>query len=92
MSLIKKLFGGGEAAAPKEAEPELYKDCKIFPTPISESGGYRLSARIEKEVGGELKSQTLIRADIFNAADAAGEAAIGKAKLLIDQMGDKLFT
>ncbi len=92
MSLLKKLFGGGNgAAAPQEAEPELYNGFKIFPSPMSESGSYRLSARIEKEVGGELKSETIIRADTFSSADAAGEAAVTKAKLLIDQMGDKLF-
>ena len=88
--MFKKLFGGGAAA--KEAEPELYHDFKILPTPIPEGSNFRLSARIEKEIGGELKSQTIIRADVFNSADEAEEAAILKAKLLIDQMGEQLFT
>ncbi len=95
MPLFKKLFGGGGAskdAAPKEATPETYKDFSIIPTPIAEGSNFRLSARIKKEVGGELKSQTIIRADTFNSADQAAETAIAKAKMLIDQMGDKLFT
>ncbi len=90
MSLIKKLFGG--AAAAQEAAPEIYKDYKIIATPIKEDGGYRLSVRIEKEVDGELKRESIIRADTFSAEDEAEEAAINKAKLLIDQMGDQLFT
>jgi hypothetical protein len=33
----------------------------------------------------------LIRADSFKSVEAANDAAMGKAKQLIDQMGDKLF-
>lgn len=91
MSLLKKLFGGSDKAAPKGPEPELYMDFTIFPDPIVEGKVYRLAARIEKEIGGELKIHKLIRADTLNSSDAAAEAAIAKAKILIDQMGDQLF-
>ncbi|KAE9627898.1 hypothetical protein FEE96_06580 [Parasedimentitalea maritima] len=91
MSLLKKLFGGSDAAAPKGPEPEIYKDFTIFPDPIAEDKHYRLAARIEKEIDGELKIHRLIRADTLNSSEAAGEAAIQKAKLVIDQMGDRLF-
>lgn len=47
---------------------------------------------LEKEVGGELKSQTIIRADTFSSANQATKAAIASAKMMIDQMRDKLFT
>lgn len=88
MSLLKKLFGG---AAPKAPEPENYQGFLIFPDSQSEGNVFRLGARIEKEIGGELKTHTMIRADTYPSADAANEAAVLKARLLIDQMGERLF-
>ncbi|MCB1358831.1 MAG: hypothetical protein KDK53_20805, partial [Maritimibacter sp.] len=69
MSLFSKLFGGGSAAS--EPEPETYEGFRIFPEPIKESGGYRLGARIEKEVGGETRVHQLIRADVFQSEEEA---------------------
>ena len=91
MSLWNKLFGGSDTAEPKGPEPEMYKDFAIFPEPIAEGNQYRLGARVEKEVAGELKIHQLIRADTFNSKDAAADAALHKAKVAIDQMGDQLF-
>ena len=51
----------------------------------------RIAARIEKEVNGEVKTHRLIRADTLESHGAAVEASVGKAKLLIDQLGDRLF-
>jgi len=91
MSFLKKLFGGSGAAAPKGPEPVLYKDFTIFPDPIVEERQFRLAARIEREIAGELKIHNLIRADTLNSSEAAADAAIQKAKIVIDQMGDQLF-
>lgn len=88
MSLLSRLFGKSE---PKAAEPVVYKDCRIFPAPIKEANGYRIAARIEKDVAGVTKVHQLQRADSFSALDAATEATIGKAKTAIDQLGDSLF-
>ena len=89
MSLFSKLFGGG--AAPAAPEPETYEGFRIFPEPIKEGGGYRLGARIEKEVGGETRVHHLIRADVFQAEDEAVKYSLSKAKQMIDQQGERLF-
>ena len=89
MSLFRKFFGGSDA--PKGPEPVTYKGFTIHPEPMKEPDGYRLAARVEKEVGGEVKSHRLIRADVLHTADQAAEAAVGKAKSMIDQMGDRIF-
>ena len=89
MSLLKKLFGGSDT--PKGPEPVSYNGYTIIPEPMKESDGYRIAARIEKEIGGELKSHHLIRADMLHTADQAEEASIQKAKSMIDQMGDRIF-
>jgi len=59
MSILSRLFGGGGAA--KRAEPgfppEEYKGYRITPAPQEDEGGWRLAARIEKEVEGATQSQ-----------------------------------
>ena len=87
MSLFSKLLGRGKSAP----EPEAYNGFRIFPEPVKESGGYRLAARIEKEIDGEVKTHEMIRADMFNSLEQANEGTITKAKMMIDQMGDRIF-
>lgn len=91
MSILKRLFGGGGGGSAPEAPPETYRDCTILPAPAPEGGRFRLQARIEKDVDGETRSHTLIRADVFDSRDAAAEAAVRKAKQVIDEQGDALF-
>ena len=65
MSLWSKLFGGGAGGgdAKPEAKSEIYKGFRIMAEPQSGEGGYRVGARIEKEIGGEVKVHHLLRAD-----------------------------
>jgi hypothetical protein len=90
MSLLSRLFGGASAPKP-QPEPEHYKDFRIFVEPEKAAGGFRIGARIEKEIDGELRSHRLIRADTFDSAETANEMTLAKARLLIDQQGDTLF-
>lgn len=86
MSLLKKLFGGSASA--KQPEPETHNGFLIFPEPVKEAHGYRIAARIEKD--GNVHQ--MIRADTYAAQDIAAEASVAKAKQVIDQMGDKIFS
>ena len=88
MSIFSKLFGGGGKPA---KEPEIYKDFRIFPEPQSASGGYRLAARIEKEIAGETKTHHLLRADQIQSLEEAEAFSIRKAKQLIDEQGERIF-
>ncbi len=90
MSLLSKLFGGGGGAA-QGPDPEVYEGFTIFPDPANEGSRHRVGARIEKEVGGEIKTHILIRADTLETRDAAIEASIMKAKQVIDQQGERIF-
>ena len=89
MPFLKKLFGGSGSSS--ASEPELYEGFKIYAEPVIEDGSFRLTARIEKEIDGEVRSHMLIRADTFQNAETAAEAAVTKAKMMIDQMGDRLL-
>lgn len=88
MSFLSKLFGG----KPKpEAEPVIHNDYRIFVDPQSEQGGFRVSARIEKDVDGETKVHQMIRADTCRTQEEAADTSLFKAKMLIDQQGDSIF-
>ena len=89
MSFFKKLFGGG-ASAPKETV-EDYNGYRIIPTPIPEGGEFVLSARVEFDREGETLIHKLIRADRIRSREEAEQAAIFKARQMIDQMGLRLF-
>ena len=93
MSLFSKLFGGGKPKPQPEpeAEAETYEGFRIIPTPQSESDGYRLGARIEKEVDGETKVHHLLRADVLRSLEEARSFSIRKAKQVIDEQGERIF-
>jgi len=92
MSLFGKLFGSKGAGAGKEVKPELYEGFRIYPEPIREAGGYRINARIEKDVGGMLRSHQMVRADVVSSEDEAREITLRKAQSFIDQMGERIFS
>ncbi len=91
MSIFSKLFGGGGGGSKLQAEPELHKEYRIYPEPKSESGGYRIGARIEKDIDGEVKVHHMIRADKCQSPEEAETMSLLKAKVLIDQQGDDIF-
>ncbi len=90
MSLLSRLFGGTTTPKP-EPEPEIYKDFRIFVEPVKVAGGYRVAARIEKEIDGALKTHSMIRADTCDSLDTAREVTTNKARMLIDQQGNAIF-
>lgn len=84
MPFFSKLFGKSEPPAPASVEHEGYI---ITPEPMPEGSQFRLSAIIEKDG----KTHHLIRADTLPSVEAAHEAAIEKAKQVIDQQGARIF-
>ncbi len=88
MNLISRLFSKPVAKTP---DPILHKDCRIFPQPVKDGAGYRVSARIEKDFGPTVKTHTLIRADTCMSLEEATETSTAKARQAIDQLGDALF-
>lgn len=89
-SFLSRLFGASSTAS-AAPEPVLHKDCRIFVEPQKAPGGYRVAARIEKDIAGTTKTHHLVRADTFSALDEAQDTSLSKAKLAIDQLGDDLF-
>lgn len=94
MSFLKSLFGGGKSAEPgpaKAAAEEEYKGFLIKATPTAAGSEFQLAGTIEKEVGGERKTYTFVRADRLSSRDEAASRAIAKGRQLIDEQGERLF-
>ena len=93
MSFFKKLFGGGDKAASEaKAEAPLdYKGYAIIAAPMPDGGQFRVAGSISKDFNGETKTHKFIRADVFADRDAAIQATIRKAQLIVDQSGDAIF-
>lgn len=89
MSLFSRLFGGGAAKA--EPSAEEYEGYRIFPDPIREAGGFRVAARIEKDLDGQTRSHRMVRADTIQDPDEAKAFSLRKAKQVIDEQGDRIF-
>ena len=89
---LSRLFGGSAPPAPEPAQPVEYDGFRIFPAPVNDGGKWRIGARIERDIDGETMVHHLIRADILNAREEANDASVAKAKVMIDQQGDGIFT
>ncbi len=93
--MFKKIFGslfpGGSDKAPTQHESYDYSGYIITPCPVSAEGGYRVEAKIEKEIDGEMQSHHFIRSDVAGSEKATIELIINKVKMCIDQRGDQIF-
>ena len=94
--LLKRLFGGGgsgpSASAPDRSKAVEYKGFVIIPTPRPHGGQYLTAALIEKPAETGARTHELVRADTHASPDDASSFAIQKAKQVIDEQGDRLFT
>lgn len=88
------MFGWFKKSSPKadKKEWEDYEGFRVCATPIPEGGQYRVSGIIEKGEGEAKKQHTFVRADLIASKDEAKEFTVMKAKLMIDQLGDRVFS
>lgn len=94
MSFWKKLFGGGDGAAKEEpaGDPVEYKGFTIRPAPFMEEGQYQTCGFITKVIDGETKEHRLVRADRFASKEDAVEVTLRKARQVIDEQGERIFS
>ena len=92
MSILSRLFGGGSQKDPEpQQEPELYKGYDINAEPVRDGTHWRVAARIEREVDGELRVHHMVRADVIADREVAAAQSIRKARQMIDEQGDRIF-
>ncbi|MFZ2101582.1 MAG: HlyU family transcriptional regulator [Oricola sp.] len=89
----KRLFGAPdkESTLPSGEPDEVYKDVAIFVMPVQEGGQWRIAGALRKDVDGVPVERKFVRADLLPDQGSAKAAALGKARLIIDQNGDALW-
>lgn len=94
MGWFTSLFGRKPSAAPSERQgaPVEYKGFTIRPAPYLEAGQFQTAGYIEKLVDGVVKSHRFVRADRQGDFEAAANFTVMKARQLIDEQGDRLFS
>jgi hypothetical protein len=93
MSFLKKLFGIG-ASEPKPGpvhEAVEYKGYVIRPEPFEQQSQFQTAGRITKDLDGTERVHTFVRADKHGSLEDAVAFSVTKAKLIIDQQGDRIF-
>ena len=96
MSFLKKLFGfgsGDTGATPAPAASAVeYKGFIIRPAPYKSDGGqYQVAGVIEKDIDGMRHEHRFIRADRHPTLEDATEIALAKARLIVDEQGERMF-
>jgi hypothetical protein len=89
---IGKLVGGIAPQMPPASPPVEYKGYQIIAAPFPARDQFQTSGKIEKETPEGLKTHAFIRADTYANWDDAVAFTITKAKQIIDQQGDRMFT
>jgi hypothetical protein len=83
----------GSAAQQQAATPPIeYKGYRIRPAPYLAKSHYQTAGSIEKDTPDGVKVHQFIRADTYASHDDAVAFTISKAKQIIDQQGDRIFT
>jgi hypothetical protein len=88
-----RLAGGGAGAPDQPAIATVeYEGYRIRPAPYRTKDHYQTAGTIEKDTPEGVKEHRFIRADTYASKDDAIAFTISKAKQIIDQQGDRIFT
>jgi len=83
---IKNIIKGSSTS------PEIiYKDFTIVPKPRKVDGTWLTVGIIRKTINNNIQEKEFIRTDNFSSKSDASDCAARKAKIIIDEMGDKIF-
>ncbi len=92
---LRRLTGGGgdDDSAPAPLGPAVeYNGFTIQPAPRRDGGQWLTAGGISKDFPDGPKSQHFVRAETHASPELASEFAVIKAKQIIDERGDQLFT
>jgi hypothetical protein len=85
-------LGSRAADAPSDVAPIDYKGYRIRPEPYRTHDHYQTAGTIEKVTPEGVRAHRFVRADTYHSRDDAIAFTITKAKQIIDQQGDRIFS
>lgn len=94
--LMKRLSGASQAGGAgggggKRGRPQEYNGFSIQAAPMRDGSQWLTAGFISKKIGDEQKEHRFIRADTHASREDAEAFSITKARLIIDEQGDRLF-
>jgi hypothetical protein len=92
IKFLKNLLSGVAGETDNTEPITVYKGFNIQPSPQDQSGGWSTEAIISKEIDGQTQTHHFIRADKTSSKQGAIELTISKAKTMVDQSGEKIFS
>lgn len=87
MAFWSKWFSASPTVDAGAARTEEYKGFTIEARPYKDGGQFQLAGTIRKDG----KTHSFIRADKFTSKDDCVDIAMSKGRLIVDQMGEKMF-
>src|SRR3569623_1772186 len=100
MSFLSRLFGGGSerpAAGTAGASPggsalgeDSYKGFTIKAIEMRVGSEYQLAGLIEKEIDGEKRSHSFVRADRMSSKEDLVSLALDKGRQIVDEQGERV--
>ena len=95
MSWLGRLFGGGKGAAEVDTAPTAeieHRGITIRAVPYKAEGGqFQTAGLILKEIDGELREHSFVRADRFGSLEDATTVSLQKGRQIVDEQGERLF-
>ena len=88
------LFGGGGKGDSGDApigDPVEFQGYSIQPVAKAQGSQWLTAGVISKEIGGEVKEHTFIRADTHSSKDDAAAMAVDKGKRIVEEQGERMF-
>ncbi len=89
--LMGRFSGASQAAGGERGKPQEYNGFLIQAAPLRDGSQWLTAGFISKKVGDEQKEHRFIRADTHASREDAEAFSLTKARLIIDQQGEKLF-
>jgi len=91
--LMGKLSGAAQAdsAGGQRGARQEYNGFVIQAAPLREGSQWLTAGFISKKIGDEQKEHQFIRADTHGSREDAEAFSLTKARLIIDEQGEKLF-
>ncbi len=91
--LMKRLSGAARAGdtGVERGRPQEYNGFVIQAAPLQDGSQWLTAGVISKKIGDEQKEHRFIRADTHASREDAEAFSITKARLIIDEQGDRLF-
>ena len=89
--LMGRLSGASQAAGGERGAAHEYNGFLIHAAPLKDGSQWLTAGLITKKIGDEQKEHQFIRADTHASREDAEAFSLTKAKLIIDEQGDRLF-